>query len=128
VPPTAPQKVSEIISAGNQVARNPYVYGGGHGGGPEGLFVDTAYDCSGSVSFALAAAGLIKSPMDSTSLANWGKPGPGKWVTIYANATHAWMIVAGLRFDTVGRAINGTRWQAASRSVGGFTVRHPAGL
>lgn len=128
VPPTAPQKVADIISAGNQVARNPYVYGGGHGGGPEGLFVDTAYDCSGSVSFALAAAGLINSPMDSTALAAYGKPGPGKWVTIYANASHAWMIVAGLRFDTVGRAINGTRWQAAARGVSGFVVRHPPGL
>jgi hypothetical protein len=128
VPPTAPAKVARIIQAGNQVARRPYVYGGGHGGGPEGLFVDSAYDCSGSVSFALAAAGLIRSPMDSSSLARFGKPGPGKWVTIYANAGHAFMVVAGLRFDTVGRATHGSRWQATTRGVGGFTVRHPPGL
>jgi cell wall-associated NlpC family hydrolase len=128
VPPAAPAKVAAIINAGNQVARRPYVYGGGHGGGPEGLFVDTAYDCSGSISFALAAAGLIDSPMDSTTLANYGKPGPGKWVTIYANAGHAFMFVAGLRFDTVGRATHGSRWQATTRTVAGFTVRHPPGL
>lgn len=128
VPPSAPSLVSRIINAGNQVARKPYVYGGGHGGGPEGLFVDSAYDCSGSISYALAAAGLIDSPMDSSSLARWGKPGPGKWVTIYANAGHAWMVVAGLRFDTSGRSTRGSRWQTASRSVAGFTVRHPPGL
>lgn len=128
VPPSAPAKVAEMINAGNQVARKPYVYGGGHGGGPEGVFTDSAYDCSGSVSYALAAAGFIDSPMDSTALARFGKPGPGKWVTIYANAGHAFMVVAGLRFDTVGRATHGSRWQAAPRSVSGFTVRHPPGL
>jgi hypothetical protein len=117
-----------MINAGNQVARRPYVYGGGHGGGPEGVFTDSAYDCSGSVSYALAAAGFIKEPMDSTALSQFGKPGPGKWVTIYANAGHAFMVVAGLRFDTVGRATHGSRWQAAPRGVSGFTVRHPAGL
>lgn len=128
VPPSAPQKVAEMINAGNQVARKPYVYGGGHGGGPEGVFTDSAYDCSGSVSYALAAAGFIKEPMDSTALANFGRPGPGKWVTIYANAGHAFMVVAGLRFDTVGRATHGSRWQAAPRGISGFTVRHPPGL
>jgi cell wall-associated NlpC family hydrolase len=96
-PPTAPAKVMAMISAANQVARKPYVYGGGHGGGPEGLFTDSAYDCSGSVSYALAAAGYIDSPMDSTTLSKFGKPGPGRWVTIYANAGHAFMVVAGLR-------------------------------
>jgi hypothetical protein len=90
--------------------------------------VDTAYDCSGSVSFALAAAGFIDSPMDSTALARFGKPGPGRWVTIYANAGHAFMTVAGLRFDTSGRDVGGSRWQDRTRPVAGFTVRHPPGL
>ena len=128
VPVTAPARVASIIQAGNQVAYKPYVYGGGHGGGPEGTFTDSAYDCSGSVSYTLAAAGLVKEPMVSGALARWGAPGPGKWVTIYANGGHAFMVVAGLRFDTSGRAANGSRWQAAARSVGGFIVRHPAGL
>jgi cell wall-associated NlpC family hydrolase len=128
VPPGAPAKVAQMINAANQVARKPYVYGGGHGGGPEGIFTDSAYDCSGSVSYALASAGFIDSPMDSTLLAKFGKPGPGKWVTIFANAGHAWMIVAGLRFDTSGRAERGSRWQSAMRGTAGFTVRHPPGL
>jgi hypothetical protein len=128
IPPAAPAKVAYIINAANQVARKPYVYGGGHGRLAGETFVDSAYDCSGSVSFALAAAGLVDSPMDSTALSRYGRPGPGKWVTIYANAGHAWMTVAGLRFDTSGRAEGGSRWQARSRSVAGFVVRHPPGL
>jgi hypothetical protein len=128
VPPSAPAKVGDVINAANQVARKPYVYGGGHGRLAGETFVDTAYDCSGSVSFALAAAGLIERPMDSTALGRFGRPGPGRWVTIYANAGHAWMTVAGLRFDTSGRSANGSRWQAQPRGTGGFTVRHPPGL
>jgi hypothetical protein len=128
VPPSAPARVADVISAANQVARKPYVYGGGHGRLAGETFIDTAYDCSGSVSFALAAAGLIKRPMDSTALAHYGRPGPGRWITIYANAGHAWMTVAGLRFDTSGRSAGGSRWQAASRTVAGFTVRHPPGM
>ena len=128
VPPAAPARVAAIINAANSVARKPYVYGGGHGRLADETFVDTAYDCSGSVSFALAAAGLVDSPMDSSALARFGKAGPGHWVTIYANAGHAFMTVAGLRFDTSGRDASGSRWQADSRTVAGFTVRHPAGL
>ena len=127
-PPDAPQKVQDIVAAANQVARLPYVYGGGHGGGSEGVWVDSAYDCSGSVSFALANAGLLKSPEASGALEHFGKPGPGKWVTIYANAGHAFMEVGGARFDTVGLKQSGSRWQPAYRSVSGFTVRHPPGL
>ena len=128
-PPDAPDKVQAMVAAANQVARLPYVYGGGHGRkGPEGIWIDSAYDCSGSVSFALASAGFIKSPMDSSSLARWGKPGPGKWVTIFANAGHAFMEVGGVRFDTVGLRQSGSRWQPAYRSIRGFTVRHPPGL
>jgi len=128
VPPAAPAKVAQIINAANQVARKPYVYGGGHGRLAGETFVDSAYDCSGSVSFALAAAGLVDRPMDSTALARYGRPGRGRWVTIYANAGHAFMTVAGLRFDTSGRAEGGTRWQTRSRTVSGFTTRHPPGL
>ncbi len=128
IPPAAPARVAAIINAANSVARKPYVYGGGHGRLADETFVDTAYDCSGSVSFALAAAGLVDSPLDSSALARFGKAGPGRWVTIYANAGHAFMTVAGLRFDTSGRDAGGSRWQADARTVAGFTVRHPAGL
>ena len=128
VPPAAPSRVAAIINAANSVARKPYVYGGGHGRLADETFVDTAYDCSGSVSFALAAAGLVDSPMDSSTLARYGRPGRGHWVTIYANAGHAFMTVAGLRFDTSGRDASGSRWQADSRTVAGFVARHPPGL
>ena len=128
-PPDAPLKVQLIVAAANQVARLPYVYGGGHGrGGGEGIWVDTAYDCSGSVSFALANARYLSSPEASGALEHFGDPGPGKWVTIYANAGHAFMEVGGARFDTVGLRQSGSRWQPAYRSVSGFTVRHPPGL
>lgn len=127
-PPTAPSKVARIISAANQVAHRPYRYGGGHGAGAGEVWQDSAYDCSGSVSFALAAAGFLDGPLDSTRLATFGKPGPGKWVTIYANAGHAFMVVAGLRFDTSGRQETGSRWQPDARTVSGFTLRHPPGL
>ena len=128
VPLGAPSRVAAIITAGNQVATKPYVYGGGHGRFAGETFTDTAYDCSGSVSYALAGAGLVASPMDSSTLARWGRPGPGRWVSIYANAGHAFMTVAGLRFDTSGRQEGGSRWQTTSRSVAGFAVRHPPGL
>jgi cell wall-associated NlpC family hydrolase len=124
VPDGVPEAVAAIFSGGNAIARFPYVYGGGHGS-----FVDTAYDCSASVSYALAAAGLLNAPLTSGQLAKWGAPGPGKWVTIYANAGHTFMYVDGLRFDTSGRAGPfGSRWQNAPRSLAGFTVRHPPGL
>jgi hypothetical protein len=128
VPPGAPARVARIIRGANEVARKPYVYGGGHGRLAEETWIDTAYDCSGSISFALATAGLIDAPMASGALARWGSPGPGRWVTIYANDGHAFMTVAGLRFDTSGRRQTGTRWQAAGRRAGGFTARHPPGL
>ena len=120
----APDVVSRIISGGNAIAKFPYVWGGGHGS-----FVDSGYDCSGSVSYALAAAGLLDAPLVSGQFAKWGAPGAGKWVTIYANDGHVFMFVAGLRFDTSFRdGPFGTRWQTAPRSLEGFTVRHPPGL
>jgi hypothetical protein len=122
-PAGAPPQVAALIAAGNQIAKLPYKYGGGHGD-----FDDTAYDCSGSVSFALHGAGLLDATLDSSALARWSDPGPGTWLTIYANKTHTYLIVAGLRFDTSGQRKAGTRWQAAPRSARGFKVRHPAGL
>ncbi|WCB91890.1 hypothetical protein DSM104299_00568 [Baekduia alba] len=129
VPDTAPRKLVALMHAANDVARKPYVYGGGHGRNAGEIWADSAYDCSGSVSYALAAAGYLKGPETSGTLMSFGKPGPGKWVTIYANAGHAFMVVAGLRFDTSGRQVTGTRWQdAKARSYAGFTVRHPVDL
>jgi cell wall-associated NlpC family hydrolase len=122
VPSGVPAAVRAIVDAGNKIALLPYRYGGGHGS-----FRDNAYDCSASVSYALAAAGLVKEPLDSTAFMSWGAPGRGKYVTIYANAGHAFMFVDGLRFDT-GNLGGGTRWTAQSRDVGGFTARHPPGL
>lgn len=122
-PADAPPAITALISAGNEIASLPYRYGGGHGS-----FVDRAFDCSGSVSFALHGAGLLSHPLDSTGLAHWGAAGPGAWISIYANKTHAYLVVAGLRFDTSGRVPGGTRWQASARSGKGFTVRHPDGL
>jgi cell wall-associated NlpC family hydrolase len=123
-PVEAPDVVARVISGGNAIAKFPYIWGGGHGS-----FVDSGYDCSGSVSYALAAAGLLDTPMVSGAFAKWGEPGPGKWITIYANAGHVFMYVAGLRFDTSYRdGPFGTRWQTAPRSLAGFEVRHPPGL
>jgi hypothetical protein len=118
----APQIVIDVVQAANQIALTPYRWGGGHG-----AWRDKGYDCSGSVSFALAAAGLLSSPLDSTRFMSYGAPGKGRWITIYANAGHAWMTVAGLRFDTGGLS-SGTRWQASMRSTSGFVARHPAGF
>ena len=122
-PAGAPAPVVALITAANQIARTPYRYGGGHRS-----FTDTAYDCSGSVSFALHGAQLLDATLDSTGLSRWGRAGAGRWVTVYANKTHTYLVVAGLRFDTSGQKAAGTRWQAAPRSARGFRVRHPAGL
>jgi Putative peptidoglycan binding domain len=111
------------ISAGNRIARKPYIYGGGHGS-----FSAAGYDCSGSVSYVLHGMGRLDTPMDSGELMSYGKPGPGRFVTIYANAGHAFMVVNGRRFDTSGRSGSGSRWQASSRSTAGYVARHPAGL
>jgi cell wall-associated NlpC family hydrolase len=121
-PPGAPPAVGLVMAAGNAIAGLPYLYGGGHGG-----FKDSAYDCSGSVSYALAAAGLVTSPMASGPFMSWGEPGAGQWITVYANAGHAYMVVAGWRFDTSNLG-TGTRWTRAMRGNGGFVARHPPGL
>jgi septal ring factor EnvC (AmiA/AmiB activator) len=121
-PASAPQAVKEVIAAANAIADTPYIWGGGHGS-----FESSGYDCSGAVSYALNGGGLIESPLDSTGLTTWGEPGPGRWITVYGNSGHAWMVVAGLAFDTSGGA--GPRWHNPwPNSPEGFIARHPAGL
>jgi cell wall-associated NlpC family hydrolase len=122
-PPGAPAAVAQVIAAGNAIATLPYIYGGGHGS-----FHANGYDCSGSVSYALAAAGLVSSPLDSSQFMTWGDPGPGRWITVYANPGHVWMEVAGWRFDTVALSEGGTRWTRGGGEFAGFVVRHPPGL
>ena len=122
-PDDAPDIVKRVILAGNAIAKFPYKWGGGHG-----AWRDNGYDCSGSVSFALAAAGLLDRPLTSGVFMRYGEEGPGDWITIYANDGHVFMLVAGLRFDTSGRGRAGTRWQEAPRPIGGFAVRHIPGL
>jgi peptidoglycan hydrolase CwlO-like protein len=120
-PASAPAAVQEVISAGNAIATTPYIWGGGHGS-----FESSGYDCSGAVSYALHGGGFLESPLDSTGLETWGEPGPGQWITVYANAEHAWMVVAGIAFDTVGGP--GPRWHSPwVDSPEGFVARHPAG-
>jgi len=123
-PPGIPAVVAKVIAGGNAIADFPYVFGGGHGS-----FVDNAYDCSGSVSYALAAGGLLSAPETSGELAQWGAPGPGQWITIYANAGHTFMDVAGMWFDTAGRSgPYASRWLVATPPLEGYAVRHPQGL
>jgi septal ring factor EnvC (AmiA/AmiB activator) len=120
-PAAAPQPVKDAIAAANSIATTPYIWGGGHGS-----FESPGYDCSGAVSFALHGGGFLESPLDSTGLETWGEPGPGHWITVYANAGHAWMVIAGIAFDTVGGP--GPRWHDPwVDSPEGFVVRHPAG-
>jgi len=121
VPSAAPSAVAAAIEAANSIATTPYVWGGGHGS-----FESSGYDCSGAVSFALHGGGFLESPLDSTGLETWGEPGPGRWITVYANSGHAWVIIAGLAFDTVGGP--GPRWHPSPvDSTAGFIARHPPG-
>ena len=122
-PPSAPEAVKDAISAANEIIGRPYVWGGGHAS-----WYTTGYDCSGSVSYALAAAGFLAAPLTSGELESWGAPGPGRWITVYANAGHTYAVIAGLRWDTVGDAQgSGPRWHAALPYPEGFVARHPPG-
>jgi cell wall-associated NlpC family hydrolase len=122
-PASAPEEVKAIIAAGNEIASKPYKYGGGHG-----RWRDSGYDCSGSISYALHAAGLLDTPLDSSGFMRWGDSGRGEWVTVRSNPGHAYMIVAGLRFDTSARRVTGNRWSEEMRSARGYVARHPEGL
>lgn len=118
-----PIAVRRAIAAANRIDDFPYRYGGGHAS-----FDDTAYDCSGSVSYVLHAAGKLSSPLDSSSLMSYGKPGPGRYITIYSNPGHVYMLINGRRFDTSARYEAGSRWSRQDRSTASYTVRHPPGL
>jgi cell wall-associated NlpC family hydrolase len=122
-PAAAPAAVKAIIAAGNKIHDYPYQYGGGHG-----TWNDDGYDCSGSMSYVLHAAGLLDTALDSTGFMSWGRSGKGTWVTTYANPSHSYMVVAGLRFDTSGLSADGSRWHSDMRSSDGYAVRHPNGL
>jgi hypothetical protein len=124
IPSGVPEVVQRVIAGGNAIADFPYIWGGGHGS-----FIDKGYDCSGSVSYALAAGGLLSTPLVSGDLASWGEPGPGRWITIYANAGHTFMDVDGVWFDTAGRSgPYASRWLLATPPLEGYAVRHPPGL
>jgi hypothetical protein len=127
-PPGAPAAVRAVIAAANRIRRQPYVWGGGHLG-----FRSRGYDCSGAVGYALHGGELLETTMVSGQLAYWGEAGTGRWITVYANAEHVFMEVAGLRFDTRGDepGERGPRWHMAradARVLRHFAARHPAGL
>ena len=127
-PPDAPPIVKRVIAAANEIDHKPYIWGGGHAS-----FLAKGYDCSGAVSYALHGANLLSYTQVSGQLAHYGSPGPGRWITIYANAEHVFMTVAGLRFDTRNNpeGVSGPRWKMAAPEAGilpKFAVRHPAGL
>jgi cell wall-associated NlpC family hydrolase len=122
-PAAAPIEVQRAIWAANKLQHKPYIYGGGHRS-----FHSRGYDCSGTVSYALHAAGLIDTPMDSSDFMSWGERGTGAWITVYTNPGHAWAIIAGLRLDTSGPGESGPRWRTETRSTRGFRARHPDSL
>ena len=124
IPTDVPEAVQKVIAGANAIADFPYVYGGGHAS-----FVDNAYDCSGSVSYALAAAGLLSEPETSGTLESWGAPGPGRYITVYANAGHTYMYVDGMLYDTAGRSgVYASRWQVGAVDNSGYVARHWPGL
>jgi hypothetical protein len=122
-PPGAPPAVQAAIGAANAITQAPYKWGGGHA-----HWQDDGYDCSGAVSYALHGAGLLDGALDSSGLARWGDSGRGTWITVYGRSDHAFVVIAGLRFDTSGDGEDGPRWRTEPRSGRGYTARHPAGL
>lgn len=124
IPANVPETVQKVIAGANEIADFPYVFGGGHAS-----FVDNAYDCSGSVSYALAAGGLLGAPETSGELEKWGAPGPGRYITVYANAGHTYMYVDGMLYDTAGRSgVYASRWLVGATDNSGFVARHWPGL
>ncbi|MDQ3435241.1 MAG: hypothetical protein M3481_11280 [Actinomycetota bacterium] len=138
-PAGAPARVRKAIAAGNRIVSKPYLYGGGHGpySGPwSRTSLDRGYDCSGTISFALYGGRFLKSPLNSSGFMSWGAPGEGRWITVYTNPGHAYVVIGGLRLDTsVGerasledrRSGRGPRWRKYNRSPSGFAARHPSG-
>jgi hypothetical protein len=128
-PAYAPVQVQRAIWAGNKIRTRPYIWGGGHA-----AFIASGYDCSGSVSFVLHAAGLLRTPFDSSDFMSWGISGLGRWITVYTNPGHAFVQIAGIRFDTSAEGDphpsngSGPRWRVTMRATAGFMARHPAGF
>jgi hypothetical protein len=122
-PSRAPAAVKRVIWAANKIRHKPYKWGGGHA-----HWKDSGYDCSGAVSYALHGGGLIDYSLASTGFMHWGDSGNGRWITVFASSSHAFMIVAGLRFDTSGAGESGPRWRPEPRWEHHFRARHPAGL
>ncbi len=136
-PAAAPLPVQQAIWAANRIQTKPYRYGGGHG-----KVEDSGYDCSGTISYALHHAGLLKTPLDSSSFMSWGQAGRGAWITVYTNPGHAYVVIAGLRLDTSAAYVRssrrtrrsaraserGPRWRPSARPSRGFRARHPLGL
>ena len=135
-PARAPRAVKRMIEAANLIVGKPYRYGGGHkpfarSSSTRKLILDSGYDCSGAVSMALYGARLLSSPLDSSSFMKWGLAGPGRWVTVYTNPGHAYIVIAGLRFDTSLRddpSRTGPAWSKRLRTSDSFVARHPRGL
>ncbi len=127
IPRGAPKAIRAVIAAANQIVGKPYKWGGGHA-----RLVDRGYDCSGAVSYALIRAGLLAAPQVSGTLARWSRPGEGSWLSVYANAGHVYLEVAGLRLDTSavgdrgGRS--GVRWRPVIGKRPRFATRHLPGL
>jgi hypothetical protein len=122
-PPQAPAAIAAAIGAANMLVGRPYEWGGGHGS-----WYSAGYDCSGAVSFALAGGNFLTAPLASNQFESWGEPGPGRWLTVYANSGHAYAVIAGLRWDTVGDARgSGPRWHPNDAYPEGFVARHPPG-
>jgi hypothetical protein len=130
-PRSAPSRVKRVITAANRLVGKPYRYGGGHR--PYSRALDSGYDCSGSVSYALYGGRFLRSPLPSGAMMSWGRPGPGRWITVYAHGGHAYVVVAGLRFDTSLRdpdapgPSTGPRWSRTLRESAAFVARHPRG-
>jgi hypothetical protein len=125
VPPkSAPLQVQEVVAAANKIRTKPYVWGGGHA-----RWWDRGYDCSGSVSYALHGGEFLESPLPSGPMEKWGLPGEGRWITVYANAGHAYAVIAGFRWDTSGDSSGtGPRWHEELRDNVGYVARHPEGF
>jgi hypothetical protein len=129
-PASAPTRIKRVIAAANQIVEKPYVYGGGHRPYRRGK-LDRGYDCSGSVSHALHGGGFLRSPLPSGALMSWGRSGPGTWLTVYAHGGHAYLVVAGFRFDTsmhdsdAPGPSTGPRWSKTLRRSSAFVARHP---
>jgi peptidoglycan hydrolase-like protein with peptidoglycan-binding domain len=122
-PADAPQEVKDAITAANEIVGKPYKYGGGHGS-----WEDSGYDCSGTVSYALHGAGLLKRPLSSGEFGSWGVSGDGSWISVYYNSGHVYAVIAGLRLDTSGSGGRGPRWHTDMRSGSGYSVTHWRGL